>query len=277
MSVFGPLDHRVDFDVSFEPSRSHQHKYVINNDSGAVLGVVGKDFNCASHRDFFNRVQSNLIDSLTASELEGAKATYKVARDGAWAMCDMTLPSIERTVTTNRHRTTFGYRVIALHGVDGSCSNVVTFGAIDFFCTNGLILGNYSKLRRKNTSGFSLDTFIERLEESRDTFDRNIIDLQKWADTPLTGRYERVKETLNELMPERRAAKMLDLYGREIATRGENAFALVSAFTNYSSHNEDNGFGLRKTETDTGAVSMWRRENEVSDWMSRPEFLSLVA
>lgn len=276
-SVFGPIDSRVDFDVAFEPSRSAGHKYVLNGDDGTVIGVVGKDFNCASHRDFFSRVQETITDSFTDSELDGATARYRVAREGGWAMCDMNMPSVARSVTTTKHKTTFGYRVVALHGIDGSCSNTCIFGAIDFFCTNGLISGSYDSLKRKNTSGFRLDTFIKQLEDSRTDFDSRIVALQWMADTSLSGRYERVKETLNDLMPERRAAKMLDLYGREVATRGENAFALVSAFTNYSSHNEDNGFGLRKTSNDNGELAMWRRESEVSSWLGSDAFNRLIA
>ena len=269
-SIFGSVPDNINFGVLFEPSRSDAHKYVINEDSGEVIGVVGRDFTCADHSSFFSRVQENIESSLTASELDGGYATYRTSRNGAWAMCDMVLPSVSRKVTTSRHETTFDYRCIALHGIDGSCSNTVIFGAIDFFCTNGVIRGTHSKLRRKNTSGFSLDDFIHRLEESRESFDRQILSLQSYADVSLAGRYERVKDTLSELMSKRKAAKMLDLYGREMATRGENAFALVSAFTNYSSHNEDNGFGLRKTNNDTESSSMWGREQEVSGWMSSP-------
>ena len=54
-----------------------------------------------------------------------------------------------------------------MHGVDGSMSNQVFFGAIDFFCTNGQIRGEYDKVRRKNTSRFSIDTFINELQNAK--------------------------------------------------------------------------------------------------------------
>ena len=63
---------------------------------------------------------------------------------------------------------------------------------------------------------------------------------------------------------ERKAAKLYDLFLDERHTRGNNKFALYSAFTNYSSYADDrNGFALRNTGNDTKAVSMLAREQEV--------------
>ena len=61
------------------------------------------------------------------------------AHKNGWAMMDMTLPNVTAKVTTPKHETEVAQRIIALHGVDGTCSNTVLFGAIDFFCTNGMI------------------------------------------------------------------------------------------------------------------------------------------
>ena len=63
-----------------------------------------------------------------------------------------------------------------------------------------------------------------------------------------------------------------------ISKRGKNVFALYSAFTNYASYaDERNGFTLRNTGKDTVAQSMWAREQKVSQWISSPQFKSLMA
>jgi hypothetical protein len=55
-------------------------------------------------------------------------------------------------------------------------------------------------------------------------------------------------------------------------------FALYSAFTNYATYaDERNGFSLRNTGNDTQAVTMFNRENQVSQWVSNPAFQQLVA
>ena len=55
-------------------------------------------------------------------------------------------------------------------------------------------------------------------------------------------------------------------------------FALYSAFTNYATYaDERNGFNLRNTGNDTQAVSMFNRENQVSQWIASPVFRQLEA
>ena len=67
------------------------------------------------------------------------------------------------------------------------------------------------------------------------------------------------------------------LYQNERQTRGDNVFALYSAFTNYSSYaDERNGFALRNTGLDTRATSMWAREQEVAKWIDSPKFKELL-
>jgi hypothetical protein len=50
-----------DFEVGFEPTRFDKSKYVLNADTGDVLGVVGKDFNCVSHAEFFEGIEDGFL------------------------------------------------------------------------------------------------------------------------------------------------------------------------------------------------------------------------
>ena len=60
--------------------------------------------------------------------------------------------------------------------------------------------------------------------------------------------------------------------------RGQNVWALYSAFTNYASYADDrNGFALRNTGKDTNAVSMFQRESKVSQWTESKQFKELIA
>ena len=182
-------------------------------------------------------------------------------------------------VTTDKHTTTIAERIIALHGVDGSMSNQVFFGAIDFFCTNGQIRGEYDKVRRKNTSGFSIDTFIDELQNAKQDFYAQSKKLQSWANIKLDG-VDVAEIIKNIVKSDRKAEKMSSLYYNEVGTRGSNVFSLYSAFTNYSSYaDERNGFSLKNMGNDTESLSMWNREQEVSKWISSNEFkkLELVA
>jgi hypothetical protein len=276
-NALGELPIYLDFTTRTEPTRMAGKKYVINNDTDEVIGIVGSKFNSVTHKEFFDKVCRTMSEQLGDEAMEGANVKWNNARNGAFAMLDATLPATKALITTDKQQTEISQRVIALHGVDGLCSNQVFFGAIDFFCTNGMIRGEHDKVRRKNTTNFSMSAFIKELEDANSDFYSQAEQLQEWARTPLE--YNSVRDMLHSLMgSEKKGDKMLGLYTQEIQTRGQNAFALYSAFTNYASYaDERNGFKLRNTGNDTNAISMWGREQEVTKWVSSKQFKELVA
>ena len=267
----------LDFKLAYEPTKVTDKKYVINADTGEYLGVVGNDFTTETHTKFFNKVQDTMMEKLSPYEVQGAEVNWKSARNNAWASMDITLPNVTTKIVTDRHETTVAQRIIGLRAVDGSCSNQVFFGAIDFFCTNGMIRGDHDKVRRKNTSGFSVERFITQLRKSNEDFQMQTRRLQEWANQSLVN--VDVRAFLEKLMKSDRAAdKMFTLYNQEVATRGRNVFALYSAFTNYATYaDERNGFTMRNTGHDTAAVTMFNRENKVGQWIDSEPFKRLVA
>jgi len=271
------IPENLNFDVQFEPTKVHDKKYVINGNTGEYIGVVGNTFNCANHTDFFEGVHNTVTENLGEEQTDSMNIKWRIAKQNAWAMMDMTLPNVTARIANDKHSTTIAQRIIALHGVDGSCSNQTYFGAIDFFCTNGMIRGEHDKIRRKNTANFSMDRFIRDLRESTQSFYAQSERLQGWANKPLyVGDVKAMLEAL--LKSDRASEKMFGLYNQEASVRGENVWALYSAFTNYASYaDERNGFNLRETGKDTQAVSMFQREHKVSQWIESPVFKELIA
>jgi len=268
---------KLDFGVQFEPTKVQDKKYVINDVTGEYLGVVGHNFSCADHRPFFQGVEDAMTENLDNSQLDDAKVVWRSARNNSWGMMDITLPNVQRTIVSDKHQTTVNQRFIALHAIDGSCSNQVYYGAIDTFCTNGMITGDYDKVRRKNSSNFSMDRFIDELKNSRRDFDTQMDTFQQWAFSPI-GKFD-IKAMLDSLMgSESKSEKMYTLYNQEVSKRGKTVFALYSAFTNYASYaDERNGFRMRNTGNDTQAQTMWLREQEVAKWIASPQFKQLEA
>ena len=271
------IPENLDFEVMFEPTKVKDKKYVINGDTGEYIGVVGDTFNCASHTEFFEGVHDTVTENLGKEQCDSMNMKWRSARQNAWAMLDMTLPNVTARIETDKHSTTIAQRIIALHGVDGSCSNQTFFGAIDFFCSNGMVRGEHDKIRRKNTANFTMDRFIRDLRESTQSFYAQSERLQGWANKPLyRGDVKSMLDTL--LKSDRMAEKMFGLYNQEASVRGQNVWALYSAFTNYASYaDERNGFNLRNTGKDTGAVSMFQRESKVSQWIESKPFKELIA
>ena len=275
-----PLDYipeTLDFDVTFEPTRIVDKQYVINNNTGEPIAIVGKDFSrgVRSHGDFYRDIMGRVTDNLSSHEIEGASIVWRDAHNNGWAMMDMTLPNMKHTIVTPKHETEIAQRIIALHGVDGTCSNTVLFGAIDFFCTNGMIRGEHDKVRRKNTSGFNLDRFGEQVQKSNNDFKNYHAQIQRWANKSL---YVGDVKAMLESLDKGKADGLFKLYNQEAAVRGNNGFALYSAFTNYASYaDERNGFKLRNTGKDTAAKNMWEREEKVTRWIESKPFRELIA
>ena len=271
------IPEHLDFNVEFEPTKVDDKKYVINGDTGDYIGIVGNGFTCASHGDFFRNVMDTTTQTLSDYDMEGAQINWRSAHKDGWAMMDMTLPNVTAKIATDKHETTLMKRIIALHGVNGTCSNTTIFGAIDFFCLNGQITGDHNKVMRKNTSNFSLDRFITELHKSQQDFTAQAEQMQRWANTSLM--HVDVKAMLEGIMKsDRKSEKMYGLYNQEVATRGRNLWALYSAFTNYATYaDERNGFALRNTGSDTQSKSLFMREIEVANWVNTPQFQSVAA
>ena len=240
------------------------------------LGIVGKDYPLTTHVDFFKQQHDMLQRKLPTGHLDRLQIKYKVAKKGAFALQDIIFPSIAIPIETNKHRTTISLRYVSWHGVDGQTSNNGVFGAIDFFCENGSISGEFDTVRRKNTKNFELSAFIDEVEQSVDVFYERAKLYQAWAAKSI--HMHQALACIEKLpgITKAKATKLYDLYINETLVRGHNVWTLYSAMTNYSSH-VDNGFALRRTRSDHAARSMLSREFEVVKWISSPSFEKLAA
>jgi len=267
----------LDFDVHFNDTRVRDKKYVINSDTDKAIAIIGKGATARNHAEFYNRVWDTIVEDLSQEDLRDYSYSFNSARNKGWSMLDVAFPNVKTTVKTKKHETEIAFRMIAVHAIDGSASPATWFGGIDTFCTNGQITGDWDMVRKKNTSGFTVDNFMRELRVAKTNFDLQGKRLQTWADTNLA--HVQVDELIQEIVKsERKSRKLHDLFLDERHTRGNNLFALYSAFTNYSSYADArNGFELRNTGNDTKAVSMLAREQEVSKWVSSPAFLQLAA
>jgi hypothetical protein len=266
----------LDFPVKYEDTKMEGQKYVINGNTDEYIGIVGSGFKCEDHGDFFRKVSATMTEHLSQYELLDAEVTWKDAYNNGMGIMDVRLPNVSAKIRTTRHETEVQQRIIALHGVNGTCSNVAIFGAIDFFCLNGMITGDHDKVKRKNTSGFDMDAFIRRLGKSKDNFYAKTEQMQRWAESSLVT--VDVKALLESIMKNnKQAEKMFALYREEVTTRGQNLWSLYSAFTNYATYaDERNGFKMRETGNDTQAKTMLDREYDVARWVNTSQFRSLV-
>lgn len=265
------------FNVSKEPTKFKGQSYVVNGDTDEILGIVGDNYALTSHSEYYDKVWATVEETLGVESCNLADITWRSARNGAFVMMDAVFKDQGITIASDLHKTKLFKRMVALHGVDGRCSNQVFYGLIDMFCLNGTVTGDHNYLKRKNSSLFNLDIFQHELSNSVVNFEGEANKLDEWC--KISTRTLDVKSVLDSLMKsEKKAEKMFSLYSEEIGKRGQNLFALYSAFTNYASYaDERNGFSLRNTGNDTNAISMWNREQEVVKWISSPTWQNLTA
>ena len=268
------IPENIDFEVGYETTKMPDKKYVVNKNTDEYIAIVGKDFKCVSHGEFFNKVINATTDNMSAHDMEGAEITWKDAHNNGWAMMDMRLPNVVKKIQTDKKEFSLMKRIIALHGVDGTCSNTAIFGAIDFFCLNGQIRGNHDRVMRKNTAGLCMEKFASDLQKSQQDFNEHAKQMQRWANSSLMQ--VNVKDLLKDIVKDANPEKMYSLYRSEVTNRGDNLFALYSAFTNYATYaDEQNGFKLRETGKDTQSVNMFKREISVAKWIETPQFRQL--
>ncbi len=266
----------INFNVSVEPTEVAHKKLVRNADTGVAIDYVGTGRPVTPYGEFFNGVWSTMTDILEPTELEGAKFNWRTGRKGGFACMDVTLPHRIERITTPTMETVINPRWIAFTSIDSLTSANCFLGTIDQFCFNGQINGEHDKVQSRHSSNYTNAGFVYKLQQAERDFFQQTSRLQDMADT--NTKYVDVKALLEKIMSETKAKKMYTLYSQETSVRGHNAFALYSAFTNYSTYGDErNGFTVKDTKGDTKNVTMLNRELEVNKWIATPQFKELVA
>jgi len=273
----------ADFTIRKEViDRFPERCFVVREDTDEAIGIVGKDFGGVDHPTYFGQIRGAVAEELgfthkdfydSVSINNDITIDTKVSRNGAWALEKMVFNNHKATVETDRHTTETALSLYAWHGVDGSTSNNVISGAIDFFCTNGMVTGDYSKIRKKNTRHFDMSRITHEMEGIYDRWLDHNAWCQKLAEKDIS--VTSLKNTLEVMLPERASKNMLNSVLDEFSVRGANAWAVYSAFTQYASH--EDRFSFRQTANDNTLERQFKRNEDVAKWIEHPAFLKLVA
>ena len=160
------IPYQYDFKVSKEPTKFKGQSYVVNEYDGEYLGIVGDSYALTSHGEYFNKVWSVAEETLGKENCFLAEKRWRSARNGAFVMLDAIFRDESIIVASDLHGTELFKRMVALHGLDGRCSNQVFYGLIDGFCLNGMVTGDHNYLKKKNSALFNIDIFQGELAAS---------------------------------------------------------------------------------------------------------------
>lgn len=246
-----------------------KHKALIRmkDDAPVCLNVVRDTYKVVQNDELFDAIHEGLRSGVTSSELRTAKIKDSISYGGALCFREYVFPDIS---FASPERDKIAFRVIIQNGF-GTGSIKLLAGAIDFFCTNGLVIGEYTSTYAKHTKGLQISRFKQAVEGSVHMFWKN---KDMFAD--LAGRKvlndKAVLAWLTDKFGDRLGARLHHQYLSEVQTRGRTLWAVYSALTYYSSHSNGE-FSLRNTGNDHAAATMIKRENDVRRIMDDHESL----
>lgn len=238
----------------------------------SLLNIVGSNYRLVHNRELFNKVQDVMINEMLPSHLHDVQVTDRVSSYGRVCYREYRFPSIRCRL--RQVKSDIGFRIIVQNGYGGSGLRILA-GAIDYYCTNGLVSGDYTSTYRKHTSGLVVGNLTGVITKALMQFTLSQDTWNKWSQTPV--QHDATMKLFDAISQSKKMREgLIDQYTRERDDRGHNLWALYSALTFYSSHN-DGAFTLRRTvdEQDTVAQTMLARELNVAKWIQSPEWQAL--
>lgn len=223
----------------------------------SIIGVVGQDYKLVRNQELFEAVEAGQNAVIPYTYRENMTVHDKISHGGAFCLREYRFPDYKVVLKQRNNDTEIGYRSIVWNSYDGSGSAKLVTGAIDFFCTNGMISGEYEVFGKKHTKGFQMPDFSEMVENNLLSFRTQTSKLARWSHTDIT--VGQAADTLVELIPsKKRAEELMSVYEKESYERGATVWALYSALTHWSSHAP-----VKNTKTDHAARTMHNREGQV--------------
>jgi hypothetical protein len=268
------------------PTKSKALVRLDENNNPISIAEVNKTYKVIQNYNLFSMIEKSLIEVMGELNVLNCHIKDKSSHNGKYCMREYLFTN-QSSVTPDGNK--FNFRVIALNSFGGTSVKVFV-GAIDFFCTNGVITGEYNTEVMRHTSKADVSKFSSIIKSSVEEFGRLSENMQILADTPiakvqytdtdtgLTTSYYNVLEFLEKHFSKKLAAQIFEQFYVEVSQRqsGASLWSLYSAMTYYASH-PDFGNGLKKSSIDNAAYTMLQREQFVAKLVKSKDFLSLGA
>lgn len=261
-------------DNNYYKDTEHKHIVRLWEDEPVSIGLVGTNYKLLKNKELCEGIEDTFMETLTNEELQGVTRRDSISYMGGTSIRDYIFPSI--TADINSERSDVAFRAIVINGYDGSSSFKFYHGAIDFFCTNGMVTGSYDMIVKRHTSGLTVPKLTDRLRQSIDIFYKQADQWSKWVGKEIC---DEDAEECYKAMPnvsERRVSQLMRQFAIECQSHGRTVWALYSAATFYAS--SDHGdFSIRETNSDHKASTLMNREQQVRSWLNTETFELLAA
>jgi hypothetical protein len=252
------------------------HKHIVRlwNGEPISIGMVGRNYKLLKNRELCEGIEDTFMETLTKEELHNVTRKDSISYMGGTSIRDYVFPNIRADIESKQ--SDIAFRAIVINGYDGSSSFKFYHGAIDFFCTNGMVTGTYDMTVKRHTSGLQVPNLTNRLRNSIDIFYKQAETWKHWVgkwitDEDAKGCFEGLPNVSDSLV-----AKLMRQFHIECLSHGRTVWALYSAATYYATSNAGE-FKTRETNNDHTASTLINREQQVKSWLNSEEFTAIAA
>jgi hypothetical protein len=281
-NLINTANREIFFNVYEQPVISRDHRHMAEDkkmltrttpDGDVYLNVVNSGYRVVENAEILEPLQHQMINYFDPLVLEDVKIKDTISANGNVCYAEYVFPKLKHSIETSTgHKTYFGLRFVMKNTFDGKGSVTMWSGLIDFFCTNGTVMGQYDITRKRHSRNFNTDGFINAFEMSMTSHKHTVEKYQRYADAKV-GSSTKVQQLFDKLtktnrQDQKRSGGLSDrLFSQwidEVRERGNNLFAVQSALTHYASHGDDGRFDLTKAG-DGG--TLYKRGDEVTKWL----------
>lgn len=220
----------------FEHTPIKGFKSLWRNEQGRdlFLGIVSARYKVIQNYQLFDAIECALIELF--GSLDNIDVKDEWTDKGAVCLRQYVVKSSVRQLDEH-DRSRIAFRVIANNSFNGSKSATVLAGAIDFFCTNGTIIGEFDRLTSSHHTNLNSEKLIEFLRNAYAAFGRDFELNQKLLGTRCTRKHavallEKLEDT------DKFKSNIGSALDDNIVHHGWNLWAVLSAATWWSSTQE---------------------------------------
>lgn len=235
-----------------------------------TLAIVKNSYKVVQNTELFPAVNELINNNLREDQTKDIRITDRSAYDGGICYREYIFPNMQ---VLGRHNKPIAFRIIIKNSF-GRTALTMHYGAIDFYCTNGMILGDFSSQYAKHTSGLHIKSFVANLSSATQNFNMFAERINDWM-------YIKVDPSDVELfldnctpMNDTLRHRLHELYHKYAnkPTHGHTVYSFYSALTHYASHTQ-----VKETKNDHAAATRLNREDFVRKIVEQnPQFFPKV-
>lgn len=232
-------------------------------DEEVFLGVVSSRYKIHQNADIFAVVEQELTKRFDPAQIQ-----IKDEWTDHGAVCLRQYIILDKMVQLDG-LSKIGFRVVVMNSFNGSKSCTLLAGAIDFFCTNGMISGEFDRLSSTHHARLNADKLSLFLNQAYLAFGKDT-EIMKSAVgvscTPDAGKDLLLKLNETDKFKDNIRTALLD----NMYQRGDNLWAVISTATWWASVEGDNWAVPRSDAAMNNApIRRIERQREVRTWMKK--------